>query len=69
MIRLLPCLAVSLALSSAGCLQPLTDRLDSMNAELLRVNSQLADTNAQLDKANARLEKIEASLRGMNGRE
>lgn len=54
---------------NAGCLNPLTDRLDSLGSELNRVNTQLAETNKQLDSANAKLVKIEESLRNMNGNE
>jgi len=52
---------------STGCLNPITDRLDSVSVELNRVNTQLAETNKQLEMANARLVKIEESLRNMNG--
>jgi len=52
-----------------GCLNPLTDRLDSLANELNRVNTQLAETNKQLESANAKLVKIEDSLRNMNGNE
>jgi outer membrane murein-binding lipoprotein Lpp len=56
-------------LLNAGCLNPITDRLDSVGTELNRVNTQLAETNNQLEMANARLVKIEESLRTMNGNE
>lgn len=52
---------------NTGCLNPITDRLDSVSVELNRVNTQLAETNRQLEMANARLVKIEESLRNMNG--
>jgi hypothetical protein len=54
---------------TTGCLNPLTDRLDSLGSELNRVNTQLAETNKQLESANAKLVKIEESLRNMNGNE
>ena len=52
---------------NSGCLNPITDRLDSVSTELTRVNTQLAETNQQLVQANTRLDKIEASMRRMNG--
>lgn len=54
------------AVSSLGCLSPLTDRLDAMQSELNRVNTQLAETNKQLDRANAQLVKVVEGLRGGN---
>ncbi|HQR07771.1 MAG TPA: hypothetical protein PLN21_13170 [Gemmatales bacterium] len=54
---------------TTGCLNPITDRLDSVGTELNRVNTQLAETNKQLQMANARLVKIEESLRNMNSNE
>ncbi len=54
---------------NAGCLNPITDRLDSVSTELTRVNTQLAETNKQLEMANARLVKIEEGVKRMGGNE
>lgn len=51
----------------AGCLSPVTDRLDSLQAELNHVNSQLEETNKQLARANMQLEKVEIGVRRMGG--
>lgn len=54
---------------TTGCLNPITDRLDSVGTELNRVNTQLAETNKQLEMANARLVKIEEGVKRMGGNE
>lgn len=50
-----------------GCLSPVTDRLDSLQAELNHVNAQLEETNKQLARANHQLEKVEIGVRRMGG--
>jgi len=57
----------SLSLSSVGCMAPITDRLDGMNAELIRVNAQLKETNDELVKANVQLQKMETVLKRFGG--
>lgn len=64
MKKLLICLLMPML---AGCLSPVTDRLDSLQAELNHVNSQLEETNKQLARANQQLEKVEIGVRRMGG--
>jgi hypothetical protein len=46
----------------AGCLGPLTSRLDKANEQLAVVNQQLAVTNAELHEANEKLGKMQDKL-------
>ncbi|MFO0812342.1 MAG: hypothetical protein U0796_03935 [Gemmatales bacterium] len=67
-------LLILIFLGNAGCLSPLTDRLDNVNgqltqvnAQLQQVNAQLVETNKQLERANQQLEKVEVGVRRMGG--
>src|SRR5947209_2937868 len=57
----------------AGCLTPLTDRLDQANGQIALSNQMLADANQQLvgamrelETANKRLEKVDEQMTEMN---
>ena len=60
MCRRFPVLAICLAL--AGCLTPVTSRLDRANEQLAASNQQLTAARAKLDAINEQLAKMDARL-------
>jgi septal ring factor EnvC (AmiA/AmiB activator) len=72
MYRLFLLLTTSLAV--AGCLQPLTSRLDETNARLVQVTEQLDEANRRLariekgvDVANEKLATVEKAVKQIPG--
>jgi chromosome segregation ATPase len=55
-------LILALPLLLAGCVSPLTRRLDEANARAAAINEQLIIATAKLEEANAILERSERKL-------
>lgn len=56
-----------LVLLTAGCLSPLTRRLDALHQEIVYANGQLEVANVQLEEANVRLHNFEQMMRRLLG--
>src|SRR5262245_7282316 len=52
-----------LVLTSAGCMAPVTTRLDQMNAQLQTSNRLLDATHREIEAANQRLDEANARLK------
>jgi len=54
---------LGLTLITAGCLRPLTDRLDNTNQQLAETNAKLEALSKKLDETNQKLGTIERATR------
>src|SRR5262245_47122255 len=62
-------LLITLApLALAGCLNPLTVRIDATNAQITQTNSQMAQTNQMLMLANQHLEETRRAFTGLEAK-
>jgi hypothetical protein len=50
-------------LCGAGCLRPLTERLDLVNRQLAETNDKLQAMSRQLDETNQKLATVERAVR------
>ena len=68
------CLFFLVCLIVAGCLNPLTSRLDETNARMARMNEQVDEANrhlasieAQIEQANQKLNTVEKAVKQIPG--